>query len=79
MFTSSPISLVLFIVIHSNSNSHSNLAFFQQVPFPLPFGFQTISAQMVSPQNQFFAFLHSNCIQLMNFAVSGCNTVLLIW
>lgn len=78
MFTSSPISLVLFIVIHSNSNSHSNLALVQQVPFPLTFGFKTISAQMVSPQNQFFTFLHSNCIQFRNFAVSECNIVL-IW
>lgn len=33
MFASSPISLVLFIVIHSNSNSHSNLALLQQLLF----------------------------------------------
>lgn len=33
MFTASPISLVLFIVIYSNSNSYSNLALLQQL-FP---------------------------------------------
>lgn len=52
MFTSSPVLLVLFIVIHSNSNLHSNLAFLQQLLFPLTFGFKTINAQMGSPQNQ---------------------------
>lgn len=64
MVTSSPISLVLFTVIHSDSSTHSNLALFQQVPFPLTFGFQTKCPDGLS-QNQ--------------FAVSGCNVVLLIW
>ena len=34
MFTSSPISLVLLIVIYSNNNSYSNLALLQQLFLP---------------------------------------------
>ena len=45
MFTSSPISLVLFTAIYSNSNSNSNLALLQLLS-PLSFGFNTINAQM---------------------------------
>lgn len=51
MFTSSPVSLVLFIVTNSNRDSYSNLALLQQLHFPVTFGFNT-KTQMFSLQNE---------------------------